>query len=54
MLYSDTATDFRDYEMPKFMIKRLGCSYICLMVILIDFVVKKDENYYPQRCLNKR
>ena len=29
--------------MPK-----VGCNHICLAVILIDFVHKKDENCYPQ------
>ena len=23
-------------------------NYICLVVVLIDFVLKKDEKYYPQ------
>ena len=26
----------------------VGSNYICLAVLLIDFVLKKDENYYPQ------
>ena len=30
-----------DVEMPK-----AGSNYICLVIILIDFVLKKDENYY--------
>ena len=29
--------------MPK-----LGSNYICLVIILIGFVLKKDRNYYPQ------
>ena len=40
--YCDEATDFHDGEMPK-----VGCNYICLAVMLIDFDLKK-ENYYPQ------
>ena len=39
--YSDEATDFDDEEMPK-----VGSNYICLAVMLIDFVLKKEKNYY--------
>ena len=41
--YSDQTTDLHDEEMPK-----VGSNYICKVVILIDFVLKKDENYHPQ------
>ena len=41
--YGDEATDFHNKEMS-----RLGSCYTCLAVIFIDFVFKKDENYYPQ------
>ena len=41
--YSDETIYFNDKEMPK-----VGSSYTCLAVILINFVIKKDENYYPQ------
>ena len=34
--YGDEATDFYDNEMPK-----VACSYTCLAVITIDFVLKK-------------
>ena len=34
--------------MPK-----TGSSNICLVLILTDFVIKKDENYYPQLFLNE-
>ena len=27
---------------------QIGSNYICVAVILIDFVLKKDENFYPQ------
>ena len=29
-------------------------SYTCLAVILIDFVLKEDNNYYPQVLLKER
>ena len=41
--YGDEDSDFPDKEMPK-----LGSNYICLVIILIGFVLKKDRNYYPQ------
>ena len=47
--YSYEATDFHDKEMP-----REGCNYICLAVILIDFVLTNDENYYQQVFLKNR
>ena len=34
--------------MPK-----AGSNYIYLVVILVDFVLKKDENYYPQVLLKE-
>ena len=37
--YGDTATDFHDDKMPK-----LSSNYICLVVILIDFVLKKMKS----------
>ena len=40
--YGDEATDFHDEEMPK-----IGSNYVSLWVIIIDFVLKKDKNYYP-------
>ena len=46
--YSGRAIDFDDKEMPK-----VGSNYICLVVILTDFILKKDENYYPQVFLKK-
>ena len=42
--YNDQVTDFHDKEVPK-----VGSNYACLAVMLIDFVLKKDENYYPQK-----
>ena len=39
----DEATDFHNKEMLK-----VGSSYICLGVILIDFILKKDGKYYRQ------
>ena len=41
--YGDEATHFHDKEIPK-----EGSEYTCLAVITIDYVLKKDENYYPQ------
>ena len=41
--YDDQAIDFHYKEIPK-----VGPNYSCLAVILIDFVLEKDENYYPQ------
>ena len=41
--YVGEATDFVGEEMPK-----VSSNYICLVVISIDFVLKKDENYYLQ------
>ena len=40
----DPKTKINSYgEMPK-----VGSHYICLAVMLIEFVLKKDENYYLQ------
>ena len=41
--YDDEAIDFHYKEIPK-----VGPIQSCLAVILIDFVLEKDENYYPQ------
>ena len=41
--YDDEATDFHDKEIPE-----VGSNDTNLAVILIYFVLKKDENYYPQ------
>ena len=46
--YNDQVTDFHDKEVPK-----VGSNYACLAVMLIDFVLKKDENYYPQKFLKE-
>ena len=43
MRYGDEATDFLNEEMAK-----VDSNYTCLAVIEIDFILKKDENYYPQ------
>lgn len=42
--YSNEAKHLHDEEIPK-----VGCNYTCLVVILINFVLQKDENY----CLPK-
>ena len=44
--FGDEATDFHDKKFPE-----AGSSYACLAVILIDFVLKKDEKYYLQAFL---
>ena len=41
--YGDETTDFHDKETPK-----VGSNYTYLAVTWIDFVLKKDKNYYPQ------
>ena len=41
--YGDKAPDFHGKEFPK-----AGSSYTCLVVILIDFILKKVENCYPK------
>ena len=42
-LYSDEAKIFHYKEILK-----VGSNYTCLAVILIDFLLQKDENHYPQ------
>ena len=37
--YGDESTDFPDKEIPK-----IGSNYNCLEVIVIAFVLKKDES----------
>ena len=41
--YVVEATDFHDKKIPN-----VGSNYTCLTVILIDFVLEKEENYYLQ------
>ena len=41
--YHDEAADFHNWEMPK-----VGSDYVCLAVILYDFVLKNNEIYYLQ------
>ena len=41
--YGKKGTDFHDKEVAK-----VGSNYICLAVILLDFVLIKDKNYYRQ------
>ena len=43
---TDEATYFHDKEMPN-----VGSNYSCLVVILIDFVLKIDEICYQQALL---
>ena len=46
--YSNEAKHLHDEEIPK-----VGCNYTCLVVILINFVLKKDENYCLQKFLKE-
>ena len=46
--YSDEAREFHDKEIPK-----AGSNYTCLVVTLLDSVLKKDENYYLQAFLKE-
>ena len=46
--YGDEATDFHDKEIPE-----VGSNDTNLTVIFIYFVLKKDENYYPQVLLKE-
>ena len=41
--HGDEVTDFYDKEIPK-----VDSNHICLTVISLDSVLKKDKNYYPQ------
>ena len=41
--YGHEAIDFYDTEVPK-----KDSNYTCLSIILIDFVFKNDDSYYPQ------
>ena len=41
--YSHEATGFYDKEAPK-----VDSNYTCLAVVLLDFVLKKNGNFYPQ------
>ena len=46
--YGSEDTDLHVNEMPK-----LVSNYACLVVILISFNLKKDENYYSQVLLKE-
>ena len=46
--YSDEGANFRDKEMPK-----VDPNHYCLVVILNNFVLTKDENYYKEVFLRK-
>ena len=41
--HGDEVTDFYDKEIPK-----IDSNHTCLAVINLDFVLKKDENFYLQ------
>ena len=44
--YSDEVKDFHTRKIAE-----AGPNYICWSVILIGFILEKDENYYPQEFL---
>ena len=46
--YGHEGIDFHVNETPK-----VDFTYTCLAVILTDFVLKNDENYYPQEFLKE-
>ena len=41
--YCDEATGFHDKEVPK-----VDSNHTYLAIISLDFIFKKDENYYSQ------
>ena len=41
--HGDKVTDFYDKEIPE-----VDSNHTCLVVISLDSVLKKDENYYSQ------
>ena len=41
--HGDEASDFYNEKIPK-----VDSNHTCLVVIRLDSVLKKDENYYPQ------
>ena len=44
--YGNNIADFHGKEVPKAI-----SNHTCLAVIIIDFILKKDENYYSQAFL---
>ena len=46
--HGDEVTDFCDKEIPK-----VDSNHTCLVVISLDSVTKKKENYYPQASLKQ-
>ena len=48
-IYSDEAIDFHSQKIPK-----LGSNYVCLIVIVIDYVLQKDGSFYLQMFLKKK
>ena len=45
---SDEATGFCNEKMPE-----VGSTYICVFVMLNNFVLKKDKNNFPQVLLEE-
>ena len=41
--HGDEVTDFYDKEVAK-----VDSNHTCLAVISLDYVLKKEENYYPE------
>ena len=48
MSSGNEATDFYNKGVPT-----VGSNYTCLVVVFLDSVLKKDENYYPQAFLKE-
>ena len=46
--HSDKVTDFYNKEIHK-----IHSYHTCLVVVSLDFSLKKDENYYPQEFLKE-
>ena len=47
--YGNKTTNFLDKKMPK-----VGSNHTCLAVMLIDLILKYEENYYPEVFLKER
>ena len=47
--HGNKTTNFLNKKIPK-----VGSNYTCLAVMLIDLILKHEENFYPQVFLKKR
>ena len=46
--YCDEATNFHDKEVPK-----VDSNHTFLALIILDYILKKNENYYSQEFLKE-